>query len=91
MRIGWENAYTILHLIAARPVTTVCLLITTDANYRRLNVVGCARFERKGVCYGATLAEGQMCREAHVVLVGGGNSAGQAAVVLAQHASPCGS
>jgi thioredoxin reductase (NADPH) len=50
-------------------------------------VEGCARFEGKGVYYGATLAEGQMCRGSQVVLVGGGNSAGQAAVFLAQHAS----
>ena len=67
-------------------VTTKCLLIATGADYRRLDVEGCARFEGRGVYYAATLAEGQMCRGAEVVVVGGGNSAGQAAVFLAQHA-----
>jgi thioredoxin reductase (NADPH) len=87
IHLGWEKAYSILHLDTGEIVTTKCLLIATGADYRRLNVEGCERFEGKGVYYAATLAEGQMCRGAQVVLVGGGNSAGQAAVFLAQHAS----
>jgi len=87
IRLGWENAYAVLQLDSGETVTTKCLLIATGADYRRLDVEGCSRFEGKGVYYGATLAEGQMCRGSEVVLVGGGNSAGQAAVFLAQHAS----
>ncbi len=87
MQLGWEKTYAILHLDSGEIVTTKCLLIATGADYRRLNVEGCERFEGKGVYYAATLAEGQMCRGAQVVLVGGGNSAGQAAVFLAQYAS----
>ena len=87
IHLSWENAYSVIHLDGGETVTTKCLLIATGADYRRLDVEGCARFEGKGVYYGATLAEGQMCRGAQVVLVGGGNSAGQAAVFLAQHAS----
>ena len=60
-----------------------CLLITTGAEYRRLGVEGCERFEGCGVYYAATPNEAQMCRGADVVVVGGGNSAGQAAVFLA--------
>ena len=79
---------SVMHLDGGETVTTKCLLIATGADYRRLDVEGCARFEGKGVYYAATLAEGQMCRGAQVVVVGGGNSAGQAAVFLAQHAEP---
>ena len=85
-RLGWEKAYSIMRLDGGEIVTTKCLLIATGADYRRLNVEGCELFEGKGVYYAATLAEAQMCRGAQVVLVGGGNSAGQAAVFLAQHA-----
>jgi thioredoxin reductase (NADPH) len=85
--LSWENAYSVLHLESGESVTTKCLLIATGADYRRLDVEGCARFEGKGVYYAATQAEGQLCRGATAVLVGGGNSAGQAAVFLAQHAN----
>jgi thioredoxin reductase (NADPH) len=85
--LTWENVYSVLHLDGGETVTTKCLLIATGADYRRLDVEECARFEGKGVYYAATPAEGQLCRGVPVVLVGGGNSAGQAAVFLAQHAS----
>ncbi|HKD10828.1 MAG TPA: FAD-dependent oxidoreductase [Thermoanaerobaculia bacterium] len=67
--------------IAARTV-----IIATGARYRRLGVENLARFEGTGVYYGATLLEAQLCRGEEVVIVGGGNSAGQAAVFLAQSA-----
>ena len=85
VHLGWEHAYPVMRLDDGEVVTAKCLLIATGADYRRLDVAGCERFEGKGVYYAATLAEGQMCRGAQVVLVGGGNSAGQAAVFLAQH------
>ena len=87
VHLGWEKAYAVTRLEAGETVTTKCLLIATGADYRRLDVEGCELFEGKGVYYAATLAEGKMCRGAQVVLVGGGNSAGQAAAFLAQHAS----
>jgi thioredoxin reductase (NADPH) len=67
---GWEKPYAILRLDSGEIVTTKCLLIATGADYRRLNVERCERFEGKGVYYAATLAEGQTCRGAQVVLVG---------------------
>ncbi len=87
VHLGWEKAYAVTRLEAGETVTTKCLLIATGADYRRLDVEGCELVEGKGVYYAATLAEGKMCRGAQVVLVGGGNSAGQAAAFLAQHAS----
>jgi thioredoxin reductase (NADPH) len=87
VHVDWEKAYAVTRLEAGETVTTKCLLIATGADYRRLDVEGCALFEGKGVYYAATLAEGKMCRGAQVVIVGGGNSAGQAAAFLAQHAT----
>jgi len=85
VRLTWENGYSILQLDDGTVLTTKCLLIATGAEYRRLGVEGCEGFEGKGVYYAATPAEAKMCQGADVVVVGGGNSAGQAAVFLAQH------
>jgi thioredoxin reductase (NADPH) len=85
IRLDWDKAYSILHLDKGSVVTAKCLLIATGAEYRRLDIQGCEEFEGKGVYYAATPAEAKMCQGAEVVVVGGGNSAGQAAVFLAQH------
>jgi len=81
--LTFENLYSVLHLEGNETVTTRCLLIATGADYRLLQVEGCDKFEGRGVYYAATPLEAQMCRGAEVVVVGGGNSAGQAAVFLA--------
>ncbi len=62
------------------------VVIATGARYRKLNVDNLERFEGVGVYYGATPIESQVCRGEEVVVVGGGNSAGQAAVFLSQSA-----
>ena len=66
------------------PASTV--VIATGAQYRKLPVENLAQFEGAGVYYGATHLESQMCGGEDVVVVGGGNSAGQAAVFMAQTA-----
>jgi thioredoxin reductase (NADPH) len=65
--------------IAARSV-----VIASGAEYRRLALPRLIEFEGAGVYYGATFMEAQLCVDAEVVVVGGGNSAGQAAVFLAE-------
>jgi thioredoxin reductase (NADPH) len=60
------------------------VVIATGAAYRKLAVADLTRFEGMGVYYGATAMEAQLCRGEEAVVVGGGNSAGQAAVFLAQ-------
>ena len=65
--------------VAARTI-----VIATGASYRKLAVPDLARFEGAGVYYAATAMEAQLCRGEDVIVVGGGNSAGQAAVFLAQ-------
>jgi thioredoxin reductase (NADPH) len=62
------------------------VVIATGAEYRRLPLDAVPRFEGAGVYYGATYMEAQLCRGEEVIVVGAGNSAGQAAVFLAQTA-----
>jgi thioredoxin reductase (NADPH) len=81
--LSFQNAYAIVTLEDGETVAAKCLLIATGADYLRLEVPGCSRFEGSGVYYAATYNEGQLCRGSDVVIVGGGNSAGQAAVFLA--------
>jgi thioredoxin reductase (NADPH) len=85
-RLEFDKTYPVLHLDGRETVAAKCLLIATGAEYRRLGVEGCERYEGTGVYYAASPYEAQLCRGAPVVLVGGGNSAGQAAVFLAEHA-----
>jgi thioredoxin reductase (NADPH) len=86
-RLSFENGYAILDTGGGEPLTTKCLLIATGAQYRRLDVEGFERFEGTGVYYAATPAEAMLCRGCPAIVVGGGNSAGQAAVFLSGHAS----
>jgi thioredoxin reductase (NADPH) len=67
--------------VAARAV-----IIATGANYRKPPLENLSQFEGAGVYYGATAMEAQICLGEDVIVVGGGNSAGQAAVFLAQSA-----
>jgi thioredoxin reductase (NADPH) len=60
------------------------IIIATGAEYRRLSLPELSRYECTGVYYAATFIEAQQCGTEEVVVVGGGNSAGQAAVFLAQ-------
>jgi thioredoxin reductase (NADPH) len=62
------------------------VVIASGAQYRKLSLPGLTRLEGAGVYYGATFMEAQLCAGEEVVVVGGGNSAGQAAVFLAQTA-----
>ena len=62
------------------------IIIATGAEYRKPALTNLSRFEGAGVYYGATFMEQQLCVGEEVIVVGGGNSAGQAAVFLAQKA-----
>ena len=70
----------------AQRVSARTIIIATGADYRRLSLDNLSQFEGAGVYYGATFVEAQLCRGEEVVVVGGGNSAGQAAVFLSQTA-----
>jgi thioredoxin reductase (NADPH) len=68
------------------PVPARAVIIATGARYRKLTLENVSQFEGVGVYYGATQMEAPLCKDEDVIVVGGGNSAGQAAVFLASHA-----
>jgi thioredoxin reductase (NADPH) len=69
-------------------ISTRAVIIASGARYRRLDVDDLERFEGAGVYYAATDLEARVCRGFNVLVVGGGNSAGQAAIYMAQQGSP---
>ncbi len=62
------------------------LVVASGARYRKLNLENNEQFDNAGVYYAATAMEGEACGGEEVIFVGGGNSAGQAAVFLSQQA-----
>ena len=69
-----------------REICARAVVVATGVQYRRLSVEGLERFESAGVYYAATDAEARYCRDGEVAIVGGGNSAGQAAMHLSRTA-----
>jgi thioredoxin reductase (NADPH) len=76
----------ILELADDRRVQARAVVVATGARYRRPQIPNLAQFEGRGVSYWASPVEARLCRDVEVALLGGGNSAGQAAVFLASHA-----
>jgi thioredoxin reductase (NADPH) len=85
-RRGPDGAFA-LQLGDGRRLRSKTVVIASGARYRRPAVAGLSQFEGRGVFYWVSAFEAKMSAQADVVLVGGGNSAGQAAVFLAQHAT----
>lgn len=81
-----ERPYKI-HLSDGEVVRTRAIVIATGVRYRKLDLPTLEKFEGAGIYYSATHLEGQMCAGEEIAVVGGGNSAGQAAVFLSQIAS----
>jgi thioredoxin reductase (NADPH) len=85
-RLGCERRPYAIEVENGPRVPARTVIIATGAEYRRLALDNLSRFEGMGVYHGATFIEAQLCRGEEVIVVGGGNSAGQAAVYLAQTA-----
>lgn len=85
-RTGPERELTV-QLTDGRRLRARTVVIASGARYRRPIVPRLPEFEGRGIWYWASALEARMCAQTEVVLVGGGNSAGQAAVFLSKHAS----
>ncbi len=85
-RLACDRKPYAIELSADERVPARAVVIASGAQYRKLPLANLSRFEGAGVYYGATHLEAQLCGGEEVVVVGGGNSAGQAAVFLAQTA-----
>ncbi len=82
-RLACERNPFVLETESGDRIRARAVILATGAQYRKLAIPGAERFEGAGLYYGATHMEAQLCRDEEVVVVGGGNSAGQAAVFLA--------
>jgi thioredoxin reductase (NADPH) len=76
-----------LRLKDGRRIRSRTVVVATGARYRRPDLPDLPAFESNGVWYWASAIEAKLCAGSSIVLVGGGNSAGQAAVFLARHAA----
>jgi thioredoxin reductase (NADPH) len=84
--ISTDGQYKTIHLADGSKVNTRAVVITTGVDYRKLPAEGAADLTGAGIYYGAAMTEANACRDKEVFIVGGGNSAGQGAVYLAQFA-----
>jgi len=83
VRLHCDKSPYQVELQDGRRVGARTVVIATGAQYRKLPLEELPRFEGTGIYYGATHIESQLCEDEEVIVVGGGNSAGQAAVFLA--------
>jgi thioredoxin reductase (NADPH) len=81
-----QDRYKILTLADGSEINTLSIIITTGVDYRKLEAKGIEKFSGAGIYYGAASSEASSCRDKNVYIVGGGNSAGQAAMHLSNFA-----
>lgn len=83
-----EAGHYVVKLDGADPISARAVLISTGAKYRKLPLPRLERFESTSIHYAATNLEARLCVGDPIVIVGGGNSAGQATQFLCDHAGP---
>jgi thioredoxin reductase (NADPH) len=86
VKLESRDGYHVLTLSDGSRVASEALIVATGVSYRLLEVPGADRLSGAGLFYGAALTEALAVKDQDVVVIGAGNSAGQAAVYLAQHA-----
>jgi thioredoxin reductase (NADPH) len=82
-----EGAGRLVELSGGGVLSASCVLVASGVSYRQLEVPGFAELTGAGIYYGAALTEARSCSEQHVVVIGGANSAGQAAVYFSNYAA----
>jgi thioredoxin reductase (NADPH) len=83
-KLSCERTPYAIEIDGSAKITAKTIIIATGAEYRKLALHNMSRFEGAGIYYGATFMEARLCEKEDVIVVGGANSAGQAAVFLAQ-------
>ena len=81
-----EDPYRIVELSDGSELSCHALVVTTGVSYRMLEAPGLDKFAGAGVYYGASMSEARSCEDEEIFIVGGANSAGQAAVYFAEFA-----
>ena len=82
-----DGQYRFLQLADGREVSSHCVLLAPGVQYRKLDIPGADRLTGRGIYYGAALVEALACKDEDVFIVGGANSAGQAALHFAKYAT----
>ncbi len=82
-----EGAGRIVELSSGGALSANCVLVASGVSYRQLQAPGFSDYTGAGIYYGAALTEARACAEQHVVVIGGANSAGQAAVYFSGYAA----
>ena len=85
--LGRHDGHYVLEIDQGSPIEARTVIVATGVRYRRLPVPGIDRFEGASVFHAATIMEARVCAGDPVAVIGGGNSAGQAALFLSRHAS----
>jgi thioredoxin reductase (NADPH) len=85
--LGLDGGERVVTLDDGTRLRTRCVLVASGVEYRKLDVPGFVDFEGAGIYYAATEMEARLCRGEEVVVVGAGNSAGQAIMFLSRYAS----
>ncbi|QEC48004.1 response regulator [Baekduia soli] len=78
-----EGAGRIVTLTGGTTLSANCVLVASGVSYNQMNAPGFAGLTGQGIYYGAAMTEARACADQHVVIIGGANSAGQAAVYFA--------
>lgn len=84
MKLSCDRKPYAIQIDNGQRIQTRAIIIASGAEYRRPNIARLSDFDGAGVYYGATFLEAQLCKGEEVAIIGGGNSAGQAAVFLAE-------
>ncbi|HTC72409.1 MAG TPA: FAD-dependent oxidoreductase [Solirubrobacteraceae bacterium] len=82
-----EGAARIVELTGAEALSASCVIVASGVSYRQLDTPGFAELTGAGVYYGAAMTEARACQQQQVVVIGGANSAGQAAVYFSGYAA----
>jgi thioredoxin reductase (NADPH) len=82
-----EGSGRFVDLSGGGTLSANCVLVASGVAYRRLETPGFPELSGAGIYYGAAVTEARSCADQHVVIIGGANSAGQAAVYFSEHAA----